>query len=688
MSNNNDKLIEFVNSNALIKSSEPDVIKADCDNIIFILDNCEITVPKENEFFISVNCSEIQRSTILTRAKKYENKIKDLGLKDGELALCYTGLYDFSHTTADWDSVISLGIYGLNERIKDYASRYKNDNKKQRFYSALNSVYSAALRFINRAAKKAEENNKIKMANGLKALAVRAPENLFEVMQTVIIYYVLQHIVEGTYLRTLGRIDKLFFPYYLKDKESAKGLIFNFLKEIDRLKAPSNIPFAVGGTDADGNSLINELSYVILDAYKSAKTTNTKFHVLCSHNTPDDFILSAFDGVKNGNNSMVFMSDGKIIESLKKMNAEHLDAVDYHVVGCYECGAFGELTCSCNARVNLPKALELCLNGGKDMLTDKLIGIKSPDDYKSFEELYNAFIKQAKYFCDCACRITDIYEKEYKFLHSSPILSATYISALERGGDLYTEYTAKYNNSSLNALGLGTVVDSLSAIRKLVYEDKTLTLKEFISILKNNWKDNELLRLRIKNKFPKFGVGDKKTDLLAKDIIDNLSAVVNGRKNVKGGIYRLGTFSIDWRWEFGEKTAASADGRLKGETISQNTGATFGADKEGATSLLRSICAIDATKTPNGSIADIDLHYSAVAGDNGAKALLATLKTYFALGGFAVHYNVLDTETLKRAKETPENYPNLQVRLCGWNVLFNSLSEKEKDEFILRSIKG
>lgn len=195
------------------------------------------------------------------------------------------------------------------------------------------------------------------------------------------------------------------------------------------------------------------------------------------------------------------------------------------------------------------------------------------------------------------------------------------------------------------------------------------------------------MRCCLKNNFPKFGAGNTFADGLAKHIIERLSEVINGRPNVKGGVWRLGTFSIDWRWDFGKHTHATANGRKAGETLSQNTSASFGADKEGATAHLLSVSAFPHTHTPNGSIADIDLHSSAVRGENGITALYSTLKTYFERGGLAVHYNVLDTETLKKAKQDPSAYPNLQVRLCGWNVLFSSLSEKEKDEFIARSIK-
>ena len=273
-------------------------------------------------------------------------------------------------------------------------------------------------------------------------------------------------------------------------------------------------------------------------------------------------------------------------------------------------------------------------------------------------------------------------------MHGSPVFTSTDITALRRGGDIYADFAAKYNNSSLNAFGLATVVDSLAAIRKLVYEDQTMSLPELIEILKSDWEGREPLRLLIRNRFPRYGNGDSAVDALAGRVADTLYEAVGGVPNAKGGIWRLGLISINWRWEFGAKTAASADGRRCGEVLSQNTGASFGADREGATAHLTSVCAIDTSKTPNGTIVDLDLHASAVKGENGLKTMYATLKTYFEKGGFAVHYNVLDTEVLKAARADPSAYPNLQVRLCGWNVLFSSLSDKEKDEFISRSQKG
>ena len=688
MSLSREELIKNMISN-YDASEMSDVLEIDCRNVVFLLENCEITIPEDNRFFVCVNCGGIENQIYKKRIEKFDYLLQQSGLMDGMEALAYTGCHDFGHTSAEWESVVKLGIAGLVKRISQYAENCGNDSKKQRFFREISKVYDAALNFMKRAADTAKFHGKQEMAQGILNLTKNAPSDLFEAMQTTIIYYVLQQMFDGTILRTFGRIDSLLYPFFVKDKDSdVEQMVVHYLQEIDRLDPPAaNIPFALGGTDLEGKSLINELSYMILDAYTKAGTHNLKFHLLCSENTPDEIIKNGLDAVRNGNNSIVFMSDGKIIESLEKLGEEHKDAVNYHVVGCYECGSDGEITSSCNARVNIPMALELALNSGKTMLTNKQAGLENSGCFDSYDALYTEFKKQLVHMCKCAMKVTDIYETNYKHFHSAPILSGTYTSALENGGDLYCDYSAKYNNSSVNAIGLATAVDSLAAIKKAVFDDKIMTLNEFKEILKNNWEGKEAFRLLVKNKYPKFGINDKNTNVLAKDITDVLYDAVSGKPNAKGGVYRLGLFSIDWRWEFGSKTAASADGRLAGEPLSQNTSASFGADRDGATAHLLSVASIDASKTPNGTIVDIDLHSSAVQGENGLNTLFSSLKTYFELGGFAVHYNVLDTAVLKDAKLNPDKYPNLQVRLCGWNVLFSSLSEKEKDEFIARSIR-
>ena len=680
------QLLEHVYNNVFVEDNE-DVFEKDCENIEFILDNCEITIAKNNYFFVETNGCELQHKVYCERANELRKQMNNVKTQIGVSVRAYTGIFDFSHTCPYWEDIIENGLYGLRQRILENLQNPKNSKEANRFFNGCKKVYDASIRFLKRASEVARLEDKIQMADGLLFLSENKPQTFYHRLQMFLVFYTLEHFIEGTYLRTLGRLDSLLYPYYLKEnKESANDLIEKFISEIDRLNAPANIPFALGGDNENRESLVSELTYKILEVYGKLNTCNTKMHILCNDKTPDDLLKRAFELVRAGKNSICFISDDVAIESLEKLGAERKDAYRYHVVGCYECGAEGEIASTCNARVNLPKALEVLLNNGEDVFTGTKLVEVNTQEIDSFDTLLKEFKKIILEFSDRAMTATNFWEKNYCKIHASPFLSSTYPSSIEKGGDLYCSYTAKYNNSSLNALGLATAVDSLAAIRQLVFEEKKYTLLEFANILKSNWENQEVLRLQIKNNYPKYGVGDARTDDLARQIIESLSSFINRKANVKGGVWRLGTFSIDWRWEFGSYTHATADGRKAGETLSQNTSATFSIDKQGATGHLLSATSFPHTLTPNSSVVDLDIHISAVRGENGLDALVSTLKTYFQRKGLAVHYNILDTEVLKQAKINPSQYPNLQVRLCGWNVLFSSLSEKEKDEFIKRAI--
>ncbi len=661
------------------EDKDTDIRVSNASLICFYLENCDIAFGEEKRFFADLSCAEAMGPVM-------ERRIDALGITEtpGERILAYTGSNDFGHTSPDWAAVLSLGIFGLRRRLADYAEANR-DPEKEVFYREGIRVYDAALAMMARVRDAALAEGRTEMAEGLSRLLRGAPSNLFEAMQTTVIYYALQMHTEGAAVRTLGRVDSLYLPFFEKESDPAfvRGLIRSFYLEINGWKIPANIPIALGADPMRGLPA-NPLTMLFLEEYRALVLPWTKLHLLCRPDTPREVLAEAFAAVREGKSSILFMSDGKITESLIRLGEAEGDARDYHVVGCYECGGMGELTCSCNARISLPKALEYALTGGIDMLTGEAIGLARAGELSDFDSLFAEFLRQARYLTDKAIEITSVYERQYPACFSAPFLSSTYESALLRGGDLYADFSAKYNNSSINALGLATAVDSLFAIRKLVYEEKTLSLDALTRILCDDWRGHEPLALTTKNRFPKYGRGMPEVDHLARETVDALGEYVNGRANVRGGVWRLGLFSIDWRWDFGEHTGASANGRHAHEPISQNTGADFGMDRDGATAHMLSLTAIDAGKTPNGSVLDLDIHLSAVSGEEGMHALISGLNAYFALGGFAVHYNILDTETLKRAKAHPADYPNLQVRLCGWNVLFNTLTEKEKDEFIAR----
>ena len=437
------------------------VFEAECELIISSLLSCEFYKIEKNRFFLGVRPLSEKTDIFAYKAEKYRNALVSNRAIKGALARAYTGDYDFGHTSACWSDVITLGIWGLRNRIGEYKEKYAT-KENEHFYVALQAVYDAALAFMSRASFFAREVGLYEMSESLLNLTKRSPATLYEAMQTSILYYFLQQYFDNTPLRTMGRVDSLFYHYFEKeDKNEGRNLVFDYLNALDSIKAIANLPFAIGGTDADGKSLANELSFIFLDAYRSLQTKNVKLHFLFSDDMPKALVRNAFECIREGRNGIVFLRDKKVIESLENIGADRCDAVDYHVVGCYECGANGELTCSCNARVNLLKVLEYALSDGVDVLTGDRIGLPVSSDLSGFDALLREYERQLAYLVKCAKDATDVLEMEYKHLHSSPILSATYTSALEKGGDLYCDHAAKYNNSSMNALGLASAADSL-----------------------------------------------------------------------------------------------------------------------------------------------------------------------------------------------------------------------------------
>ena len=457
--------------------NEPDAFAADLDIIEALLDRCEIRVLPEDRFFVRIDVENIPQKIIQLRRKRCASLRAENGLQEGFDARAHTGSNDFGHTSADWDAVIRLGIFGLRERAASCAARFTGEEKRRAFYAGLCRTYDAALRFMARAAAEAKRRGKDEMAAGLARLCSARPSTLFEAMQTSVVYYTLQQFFDGSVLRTLGRVDSLFYPFCEgEDPAFIEALTADYLEEIDRFRATANLPFALGGRDAAGRSLVNPLSYRFLRAYRSARTTSVKLHLLCAECTPEPFLAEALDAVRSGRNSIVFLSDEKIVEALIRLGEDPADAADYRVVGCYECGGRDEVTCSCGTRVSIPKALEYALNGGVDSVTGKNVGLPFAGPIGSFEDFWKEFERQLVRLCEEAMRETDLWEERDAAFHSAPILSATYESALEKGGDLYCDHSAKYANSSLNAVGLATAADSLAAVRRLVFEEKRFSL--------------------------------------------------------------------------------------------------------------------------------------------------------------------------------------------------------------------
>ena len=607
----------------------------------------------------------------------------------------YTADADFSHTCPDWDRILSLGICGIAEDMEERSKAAGLTEKQSCFYKACNIVCRSVIAFMKRLAGAAAEigtDNTALIAQNLESLCTAPPKTLHEAMQLAFILYYLQTFVEKVNVRSLGGLDRLYYRFYKADIESgrlddgkARELIRYFLFRLYALGAVSNSPFYLCGTDRDGKTVINELSYIIIEEYNALSVHDPKIHIRFTPDLPEDFLKAVLKTIAGGNNSILFMNDRIAIKALEKLGESTEDARNYVPVGCYEpCSMGREVPCSCNGRINLPKAVELAVNNGEDIVTGELLGVHDSAPIRSFDDFYSAVKRQLAFMVENTMKIINGYERSYPRINPAPLFSSLMPDCAESGTDAY-EGGARYNNSSINSFGLACAVDSVIVVKKAVFEEKIVTQAELAEILKSNWTLNQKLRLRCKNKYPKYGNNCAEADEIAADITAYVAGLINGRPNGRGGVYRSGLFSIDWYTDFGRTTSATPDGREEGAPLSKNTSAVTGCDKNGVTSLINSATRLDYTICPNGTVLDLILHTSAVKGSEGIAALLGIVRAYMQKGGIALQFNILNPELLKRAQTDPERYATLQIRLCGWNVFFVNLSREEQDAFITMS---
>lgn len=593
---------------------------------------------------------------------------------------------DFGHLCPDWRAIIRLGFTGIADRVKEYAAK-NTDPSKRKFYTAAEKCWRAVAALAGRLSDAARKAGRDDVHHDLLNLSRREPQTFREGLALVILTFRVLEYIDGERTRSLGGLDRQLIELYMADiargvsKEELDREIAVFLWQCWSMKVPFDLPMYLAGQNADGSDASNELTERIIDVYMSLDIYSPKIHIRVAPTTPESILLNVCNSIRKGNNSFLFINDDAVIKSLLLSGEKEADAIDYVPIGCYEPVAFGkEVGCTGNGDINIAKAVELTLNDGFDPTTGKQVGLHTgdPEGFGNFRIFFQKTVAQLEHATELAAETVSEWERHYSEIYPVPLFSATYLSCLESGTDALCG-GAEYNNSSLTYACIGSAVDSLVAV-KAAYDGR-IQLSELRSALRADWNGYEKLRAEL-DRLPRYGNGDPEADDIAHRLTDELSRMLLGRPNGRGGIFKPGLFSIDHCIPLGEATGATPDGRHSGDPLSRNTGAVSGKDRNGVTALMRSAAALCQDKFPNGTVLDIMLHPSAVSGDDGSRILLSLVRSYFRMGGFSLHGNVVAAETLEAAKREPEKYSTLQVRLCGWNVYFVDLSEKEQDELI------
>ena len=333
----------------------------------------------------------------------------------------------------------------------------------------------------------------------------------------------------------------------------------------------------------------------------------------------------------------------------------------------------------------MAKILEVTLNNGIDPQTGKKLGLEtgSPEKFSSFEEVFNAFKKQLDYFIDIKIKGNNIIERLYAEYLPAPFLSVLIDDCIVRGKD-YHNGGARYNTNYIQGVGLGTMTDSLTAIKYNVFDKEHITMKELLTALKKNYEGYENLRQRLINKTPKYGNDDDYADDIMRLIFEAYFNAVDGRPNTKGGRYHIDLLPTTVHIYFGRVLGATPDGRKAGEPQSEGISPVQGADRNGPTAVIKSVAKMDHART-GGTLLNQKFTPQLLADDDGIDKLAHLIRSFFKLDGHHIQFNVISADTLRDAQRHPEKYRDLIVRVAGYSDYFVDLGEDLQNEIIRRT---
>lgn len=608
---------------------------------------------------------------------------------------------DYDHVVPDWESLFSLGFFGIRERARKYRLMHEKDGTmtEEMFahFEGIEIEYTAILSVLDRLyqlSKKQTHEKAEKVSLCLQHLCEGAPTNIYEAMQLIYIYFIISDCIDLYQVRSLGHgLDNSLYPFYVNDikngtytQEEIKELLAYFLIQWSAIKNIMGQPFYIGGTLKNGESAVNQLTYDILDVYDELGIYDPKIQVKVNYNSPDKYIFKVLDMIRRGHNSLVFCCEPGMKKAVMSYGATEEEARTMDIRGCYETGVRANEVATGTGYVNAVKAVEYALTNGLDKRIKKQIGIKTGElkDFKTFDDFYYAVIKQWTHLIENTIKMANAYEPYLSWVNPSSMYSATIEGSLKKGVDAY-QCGVKFNNSTILNCAFANLVNSLMAIKEFVYDKKETTLREIVEALDNDWVNYEQLQIKILKSPHKYGNNDKETDVYAVALARYFANRVNNRPNARGGVYKaIMHSSYQFVWQ-GEKTLATPDGRKAGMELSKNGTPAPGTDKRGVTALIASIAKINPSLYPESFGLDIMLHPSVTQGEDGMIAMKAILDIYMKNDGMSIQFNVFNTEMLRDAQKHPENYKTLQVRVCGWNSYWNDLSKKEQDAYILRS---
>ncbi len=601
---------------------------------------------------------------------------------------------DFDHAVPLWDRIFALGFSGLLEE-SEKARRAKEWNEEEdAFFEGIRLSYEAIIHLTERLADLAEATEgSERMGKALRNIAKNPPSTFYEALLVDYLFFIICEHIDCMQARSLCNFDREFYKFYKNDiengisEEEIRTDLAYFLLQFTAIDNYWNQPVYLGGCDENDQAITNELSYLFLDVYDKMGIFNPKVQLKISKTTPKEFTLKALDMIRRGHNSLVFVCDETIRAALIKAGATEEQARLCDVKGCYEYAIRGAYGIGMNY-LNLMKPLEYALHEGHDGVSGVMGGLPcpAPSEYKTFDAFFAEYERQLVHIINQTIEVTNGFEGYLEYINPASVLSATLPTCLERGKSA-TSGGAVSNDSDIFAGFIADAADSLAMIKKYVFDKKEITLEALVKILDKNYKGEENLRRKLYHDPDKYGNNRELPDSIAIRIRDIFVSHVTGRPNAekRGGKWVCGFHVARMSYIQGKTTAASPNGRFFGEELSKNISSSMGQNREGATAAILSATKLDATGFTSDAALDLGLLPSAVSGEDGLEAMYALLMTFMKRNGHAIHINVFHADTLRDAQANPEKYQDLQIRVCGWNVLWNNINKVEQDKFILQA---
>jgi pyruvate formate-lyase/glycerol dehydratase family glycyl radical enzyme len=629
------------------------------------------------------------------------------------------------HTVAD-GKIFNKGLRDIQDEIVDAANAldFANDpealDKREQLramHIAAEASMTLARRYMAKAMQMARtESDPVRrrelehIADVCERVPAQAPRSFQEALQA----YWFHHLGVVTELNgwdsfSPGHLDQHLEPFYRLelavgslDRESARELLQCFWVKFNNHPAPPKVgvtaqesgtytDFAninLGGLRADGTDAVNEVTYLLLEVIDEMHILQPSNNIQVSTENPDLFLKEAAKVIRKGYGFPSVFNADAIVKELVRQGKTLEDAREGGASGCVEAGAFGKEAYILTGYFNLVKILELALNNGFDPRTAKQIGPPTgdPQKFQTFEQVMTAWRAQLAHFIDLKIKGNAIFERMYAKNAPALYLSLLIDDCIATGRD-YNSGGARYNTSYIQGVGTGTLTDSLSAIKHLVFEKKVLSLDDLLAALTNDFAGAEPMRQLLLNKNPRYGNDDDRADDLMVRCFDAFFNEVDGRPNGRGGTYNINMLPTTCHVYFGSVLGATPDGRKAGTPLSEGISPVQGADRQGPTAVMNSAAKMDHLKT-GGTLLNVKFTPEILAGDKGLDSLVGLIRGYFLQDTHHVQFNVVTAETLREAQNDPDSHRHLIVRVAGYSDYFCDLSRELQDEIITRTVHG